>query len=370
MAIRTRKISARDWIADPKSDLTLVKHFSDGRIISVRRRMREDGGYVVTHEDITERHRLEQNEREAREVLSAVFDAAPAAIICLDLDGRVMVWSRGAERLFGYAAAEVVGGPYPLVPEGKEEEFKQLFQRALDGETFRDVHVQRRSKDGRLLEVNFASSAMLDNDGTVRGIAYALTDITESEKLRKRFKEQHEQLDAALNNMSQGLAMFDAEQRLIVCNKLYAEMYGLTRGAGEARHDLAPDPRHTAWPTASTTCRTPARRSAGPAASRASGRGPGLADGRIISVVAPQDGQRRPRRHARGHHGARAAQCQARAAASAAEGAGGEAEGAEPAARCRAQQHGAGPRHVRCRPAAGDLQSPLRRDVWPDAATR
>ena len=115
--------SARDWIADPKADLTLIKHFSDGRIISVLRRMREEGGYVVTHEDITERHRLEQNEREAREVLSAVFDAAPAAIICLDLDGRVLVWSRGAERLFGYAAAEVVGGPYPLVPEGKEDEF-------------------------------------------------------------------------------------------------------------------------------------------------------------------------------------------------------------------------------------------------------
>jgi diguanylate cyclase (GGDEF)-like protein/PAS domain S-box-containing protein len=220
--------SARDWIADPKSDLTLIKHFSDGRIISVRRRMREEGGYVVTHEDITERHCLEQNEREAREVLSAVFDAAPAAIICLDLDGRVMVWSRGAERLFGYAAAEVVGGPYPLVPEGKEEEFKQLFQRALDGETFRDVHVQRRSKDGRLLEVNFASSAMLDHDGTVRGIAYALTDITESEKLRKRFKEQHEQLDIALNNMSQGITMFDAEQHLVVCNNLYAKMFGLT----------------------------------------------------------------------------------------------------------------------------------------------
>ena len=39
---------------------------------------------------------------------------------------------------------------------------------------------------------------------------------------------QKEQLDVALNNMSQGLAMFDAEQRLVVCNKLYAEMYGLS----------------------------------------------------------------------------------------------------------------------------------------------
>jgi PAS domain-containing protein len=53
-------------------------------------------------------------------------------------------------------------------------------------------------------------------------------DITEREQLNARAAEQHEQLDAALENMLQGLAMFDAEQRLIVCNQRYADMYGLT----------------------------------------------------------------------------------------------------------------------------------------------
>ena len=53
-------------------------------------------------------------------------------------------------------------------------------------------------------------------------------DITEREKLQSRLEQQNQQLDAAMNNMSQGLAMFDDEQRLVVCNKLYAEMYGLT----------------------------------------------------------------------------------------------------------------------------------------------
>ena len=45
---------------------------------------------------------------------------------------------------------------------------------------------------------------------------------------------QKEQLDVAVNNMSQGLAMFDAEQRLVVCNKLYAEMYGLSADLAES----------------------------------------------------------------------------------------------------------------------------------------
>ena len=67
-------------------------------------------------------------------------------------------------------------------------------------------------------------------------------DITEREQLNARLEQQNQllkaqeeklrtqnvQLDAALNNMVQGLAMFDAEQRLVICNKRYAEMYGLS----------------------------------------------------------------------------------------------------------------------------------------------
>ena len=75
--------------------------------------------------------------------------------------------------------------------------------------------------DGRLL----SASLQPRTDG---GWIVTLHDISEQERLKKQLQDQNEQLDAALNNMSQGLAMFDAEQRLIVCNKRYAEMYGLT----------------------------------------------------------------------------------------------------------------------------------------------
>jgi PAS domain-containing protein len=109
-----------------------------------------------------------------------------------------------------------------------------LFERALAGETLRDVRVVRRRKDGTLVDVSFSSAALRDRDGSVRGIVCALDDLTEWEQLAARLevqndllkqreealKTQNEQLDAAINNMSQGLAMFDGEQRLIVCNQL------------------------------------------------------------------------------------------------------------------------------------------------------
>ena len=78
------------------------------------------------HEDITERRRLQETEREAKEALAAVFDAVPAAIICVATDKRVTLWSRGAEHIFGYTAEETVGQPYKLVPPGGKPEFERV----------------------------------------------------------------------------------------------------------------------------------------------------------------------------------------------------------------------------------------------------
>ena len=227
----------------PASKLSAKTYrFNGGRTILVTRRPTPDGGWIAIHEDITERRRLEEVEREARVTLAAVFDAVPAAIICVAPDRRVMLWSRGAEHVFGYTSDEVVGQPYRLVPPGGEAEFESYFQRALAGETMRAVQVRRRRKDGVCIIVRFSSAALRNPDGSVRYIVYALDDVTELERLNTRLKVQNEllsqreevlklkneQLDAALDNMVQGLALFDSDFKLVVCNKLYAEIYGLT----------------------------------------------------------------------------------------------------------------------------------------------
>jgi len=137
--------------------------------------------------DMTERNRLEETERQAKEMLGAVIDASPIAIVCIAPDRRVMVWSRAAEQIFGFSAEETVGQPYKLVPAGNEEEFDGLFERALEGETLRDVRVVRQRKDGSLVDLSFDAAAMYDSDG-VSGVAYALTDITERKKIEEQLK--------------------------------------------------------------------------------------------------------------------------------------------------------------------------------------
>jgi diguanylate cyclase (GGDEF)-like protein/PAS domain S-box-containing protein len=232
----------RQEAASPVTKSTVrTRYLNGGRVVLVTRRPMPQGGWMAVHEDITERRRLQEAERETKETLAAVFDAVPAAIICVAIDRRVLLWSRGAEHIFGYAADESVGQPYKLVPPDSKLEFEDLFGRALAGETLRDIHLKCRRKDGSLVDINFSCAPMRDRDGEVRGIVCALDDLTERERLaarleaqnellkqsKKELKDQNEQLDAALANMVQGLAMFDSEERLILANARYAELFGL-----------------------------------------------------------------------------------------------------------------------------------------------
>src|SRR6202022_282952 len=81
--------------------------------------------------------------QQAKNTLSAVIDASPVAISCSDLDRRIVLWNRAAERLYGYTAEEAVGAPVKVVPPGGGRESHMLFQRAVSGETLRDVYVRR-----------------------------------------------------------------------------------------------------------------------------------------------------------------------------------------------------------------------------------
>ena len=153
--------------------------------------------------DLTAQKTLEAAERATKEMLAAVIDAPPVAIICLSHDGKVLVWSRAAEQIFGYTAAEVSGRPYLLVPPGHEEEFNDLFARAVAGETLRDVRVKRRRKDGALVDITFDAAAVM-HAGKIDAVAFALTDITERNKLEQQLR-QSQKMDA-IGQLTGGVA--------------------------------------------------------------------------------------------------------------------------------------------------------------------
>jgi two-component system cell cycle sensor histidine kinase/response regulator CckA len=123
----------------------------------------------------------------ATERLRAVEEAAPIGIVALDLDGRVTIWNRAAEELFGWSASEVIAGPYPLIPPDRHAEDRALRARVLAGEVFSGIETCHLRKDGTQVSVSQSCGPIRDAQGLVSGTIRVLTDITEAKRLAHQF---------------------------------------------------------------------------------------------------------------------------------------------------------------------------------------
>jgi diguanylate cyclase (GGDEF)-like protein/PAS domain S-box-containing protein len=141
--------------------------------------------------------------RKAKDTLAAVIDASPVAIVCSDADRRLVLWSRGAEQMFGYTAEEVLGGRTRIIPLGDEALSQSLFDRAFRGETIRDVQFKRRRKDGTLVDVRAAAAPMHNPDGSVRSVAWVYEDVTDRKKAEEQLRRlaHYDQLTGLPNRL-------------------------------------------------------------------------------------------------------------------------------------------------------------------------
>jgi PAS domain S-box-containing protein len=140
-------------------------------------------GAVNVVVDLTDRHRAHQYEQR----LAAIIESSDDAIVSKDLNDTITSWNRGAERLFGYAAEEVIGQPVAiLIPSDRPNEEADVLQRIRRGERIDHFETVRRRKDGSLVEISLTVSPIRDTIGRVVGASKIARDITE----RRRAQEQ------------------------------------------------------------------------------------------------------------------------------------------------------------------------------------
>jgi two-component system, cell cycle sensor histidine kinase and response regulator CckA len=152
--------------------------------------------YTVTAQRIASHSSLAQQLRVARQTLDLVIEASPLAITSLDRNKRVVMWSRAAERMFGWTREEVLGKPYPLVSEEKRAAFEELFdQVVLQGQGYTGVDSTRQRKDGSDIEVRMHAAPLRDADGHAVGGMALLEDRTETRGLEQRVR-QSQKLEA------------------------------------------------------------------------------------------------------------------------------------------------------------------------------
>jgi PAS domain S-box-containing protein len=152
--------------------------------------------------DITERKRVETQ----RLQVASIVENSDDAIISKNLDGVILSWNQGAERLYGYTAEEVIGQPVTmLIPEGLPDEEPRILGQIRRGERVDHYETVRVRKDGTHVEVSLTVSPVKDADGRIIGASKIARDITARKSAEKQLREQSEIIEA-VNRVGQAVA--------------------------------------------------------------------------------------------------------------------------------------------------------------------
>ncbi len=119
--------------------------------------------------------------------LAAIVESSDDAIVSKDLSGTIMSWNPAAERMFGYAAAEVVGKSIRLIiPEARQAEENEVLRRVVAGEAVDHFETVRRRKDGSEIIVSLTVSPVRNADDVIIGASKTARDITERKRESQR----------------------------------------------------------------------------------------------------------------------------------------------------------------------------------------
>ncbi len=182
-------------------------------------------GVVVSFINITERKQAE----EVRLWLSAVVASSMDAIISFSMDQTILSWNAGAERIFGYTAAEAIGKPLALLAPGHDGQQEQVFSRLRDAQPVTNLESVRLRKDGTEIQVALSVSPIKDAHGKVIGGTSIARDITEQKRAAEALRSSEERLRLVVENATE-YAIFstDLQRRITIWNSGAQRLLGYT----------------------------------------------------------------------------------------------------------------------------------------------
>jgi PAS domain S-box-containing protein len=196
--------------------------------------------------------------------LAVIVESSTDAILSRNLDGILTTWNRGAERLFGYTAAEIVGQPISvLIPADRANEHERLMETLRRGELIETFETVRLHKSGRRLEVSVTHSTIKDPAGMLTGISSIIRDISERKRLEAEVLQASEQeqhriaqdlhdglgqqlagISCLSNMLTKDLGKKTSRQATVAAriSKLLDTAVAQTRALARGLHPIAPEP--------------------------------------------------------------------------------------------------------------------------------
>jgi two-component system sensor kinase FixL len=142
--------------------------------------------------------------------LAAIVNSSDDAIIGKTLEGIITDWNRGAEVIFGYSAAEVIGKSVAiLLPADKGNEEDDILGRIRRGEQVEHFETRRRRKDGEIIHVSMTVSPVWDSEGHLVGASKVARDISEARRSRAVVSEREAHLQSVLDTIPDAMIVID-----------------------------------------------------------------------------------------------------------------------------------------------------------------
>ncbi|OGU17366.1 MAG: hypothetical protein A2076_03975 [Geobacteraceae bacterium GWC2_53_11] len=153
---------------------------------------------------------------EQEHLLSAIVQSSDDAIIAKDLDGVILSWNSGAERIYGYSAEEAVGRKISmLIPPDHPQELEQLLTHIKRGERVEHFTTERIRKDGARISISLTASPIRGGGGEIEGVSSIGHDVTDRQEAEKTVRRSEERLKEA-----QRIAKFGSWELDLTANHL------------------------------------------------------------------------------------------------------------------------------------------------------
>jgi PAS domain S-box-containing protein len=181
-------------------------------------------------QQVLEEKRLRTSNQRALEAtsrLATIVESSDDAIIGKTLDGVITSWNRGAEELYGYAAAEVLGQPISmLVPPARSEELAPTLARLRRGERVEHFESVRVRKDGSLGDVSLSMFPLTGAGGDVIGAASIARYITERKRAEQTLRGSEERFRSLVENATVGIYRTTPQGQILMANPTLVRMLG------------------------------------------------------------------------------------------------------------------------------------------------